>query len=145
MSRLSQRMSAMWSTIRCPRCRALVPVERPIEPLGPSDAPAPPGQEEGKRWSVLWTAPRGDFCPERDFPLSKYFGRIKWIRTLMVGVGIVLVAIVFQIVGVVGLFGHAYIRTVQIVVALGAAVALVGAVGVVVGGKHGRISAAGKA
>ncbi len=63
----------------------------------------------------------------------------------MVGVGIVLIGIVFQVVGVIGLFSSTYIRIMQVIVAVGAAVSAVGVVGVLVGGKHGRVSAAGKA
>jgi hypothetical protein len=99
--------------------------------------------ENDQRWSFLWSPPRGDFCPECEFPLSKYFGRLKWIRTMVVGVAIVLAALFLQIVGSVGRFGHTYIEIMRIVVIVGAIVAAVGIVGVLIGGRHGRVRVTG--
>ena len=131
--RVSQRVSAMWSTVKCPRCEAVVPVPKAI----PEDAPESQPRVAGKRWSFIWTAPRGDFCPECDFPLSKYFGRLKWIRTVMVGVSIVLLAFVLQVVGFIGQFGDGYLQTMRNLIRAGTVVFAVGFVGVVVGGKRG--------
>ncbi len=136
MARLSQSISGMWSAVKCPGCGSQV---QPREPIvrGGSRAAKP---EDEKRWSFLWAAPRGDFCPECDFPLSKYFGRLKWIRTLMVGVGISLMALILQLIGAIGLFGFAYVRIMRSIVLFGAVVACVGATGVLIGGRHGRVS-----
>ncbi|MCH7717619.1 MAG: hypothetical protein IH876_15945 [Gemmatimonadetes bacterium] len=132
MTRLSQRVSAMWTTVKCPKCDTLVPVQKPSEVT----APPQPSQGDGKRWSFIWLMPRGDFCPECDFPLSKYFGRLKWIRTVMVGVSIVLVALVLQVIGAIGQFGAAYLGVMRDVIRAGVLVFGVGAVGVVVGGRR---------
>ncbi|MCZ6737956.1 MAG: hypothetical protein O7B77_08260 [Actinobacteria bacterium] len=129
MSRLSQRVNAMWTTVKCPKCDTLVPVQKPSEVT----APTQPSQGDGKRWSFIWLMPRGDFCPECDFPLSKYFGRLKWIRTVMVGVSIVLVALVLQVIGAIGQFGVDYLHLMRDVIRVGVVVFGVGAVGVIVG------------
>ncbi|MCH7490612.1 MAG: hypothetical protein IID05_07945 [Gemmatimonadetes bacterium] len=132
MSRLSQRVNAMWTTVKCPKCDTLVPVQKQNEVT----APTQPSQGDGKRWSFIWLMPRGDFCPECDFPLSKYFGRLKWIRTVMVGVSIVLAALVLQVIGAIGQFGAAYLGVMRDVIRAGVLVFGVGAVGVVVGGRR---------
>ncbi len=129
MTRLSQRVSAMWTTVKCPKCSMLVPVKKPSEVT----APPQPSQGGGKRFSFIWLMPQGDFCPECDFPLSKYFGRLKWIRTLMVGVSIVLVALVLQVIGAIGQFGVDYLHLMRDAIRVGVVVFGVGAVGVIVG------------
>ena len=140
MTRLSQSISGMWSAVKCPRCGNLVqPMRSSIVDARPTQAP-----EDDKRWSFLWAAPRGDFCPECDFPLSKYFGRLKWIRIVMVGVTISIVALLLQLVGAIGLFGFTYIRIMRSIVLFGAIVACVGAVGVLIGGRHGRVRVSGR-
>jgi hypothetical protein len=103
MTRLTQRLSTMFSAVKCPRCGMLVQPDSLPAPEGPPDSPGPANDE--KRWSFLWVAPRGDVCPECEFPLSKYFGRLKWIRTAGVGVSIVIVSLVFQ-----NLAGHHHLR-----------------------------------
>lgn len=138
MSRLSQRISAVWSSVRCPRCNALVD---PAALLRADPRPAE-GSANDKRWSFIWVQPRGDFCPECEFPLSKYFGRLKWIRTLMVGVAILVVFFVAQFVVVIRNMGTPLVRVMQVGVFTGALIAGVGIVGTIVGGRHGRISAA---
>lgn len=138
MSRLSQRISAVWSTVKCPRCNAQV------NPHALVRDELPPGAAEAteERWSFIWVRPRGDFCPECEFPLSKYFGRLKWIRTLMVGVAILLVFFLLQFIVVIRNMGTPLVRVMQVGVFTGALVAGVGIVGTIVGGRHGRISAA---
>jgi hypothetical protein len=126
----------MWSTVKCPRCSTLV--DPKVLTVG--GGPPPSEAEEGKRWSFLWTVPRGDFCPNCDFPLSKYFGRIKWIRTMAVGVAIVLVALALQLIGAIGRFA-ALNELMKYVIRIGAVVTMVGAVGIIVGGRHGRVRA----
>ena len=138
MGRLSQRVSRVWSTVKCPGCGTLVARDLIVEA-----APPPPTGGDGKRWSFIWTAPRGDFCPECDFPLSKYFGRLKWIRALAVGVATVLLALAGEVVGQFGRFGATYFWIMRNAVRIGALVAGVGIVGVVVGGRHGRVRVVG--
>ena len=135
MNRLSQSISTAWYGVKCPRCGVVV------KPTGVqvADAPSTPFGDDEKRWSFLWRLPRGDFCPECDFPLSKYFGRRKWIRTFMVGVAIAVAALILQFVGAIGLFGFAYIRIMRNTILVGAAVAAVGLVGIIIGGRHGRV------
>ena len=137
MTRLTERMTAVWSTVKCPRCGTEIDPNK----LASESESATPPEGDGKRWSFVWTPPRGDFCPECEFPMSKYFGRLKWIRTLAVGVGIVLVFLILQIIGAVGRFGEAYTVTMQIAVLLGGLIAIVGMIGVVIGGKHDTVRA----
>jgi hypothetical protein len=112
-----------------------------VQPTGvpDGDAPPPPVGEDDKRWSFLWRLPRGDFCPECEFPLSKYYGRRNWIRTFMVGVAIAVGALVLQLVGAIGLFGFAYTRIMRTTILVGAGIAAVGLIGIVIGGRHGRV------
>lgn len=140
MSRLTQRVSTMWSMVKCPRCGMMV---QPDSLPAPESSPDAPGGDE-KRWSFLWVAPRGDVCPECEFPLSKYFGRLKWIRTALVGLAIVALALVLQIGGVIASAEPPYIHTMQGAILVGAAVTAVGIVGVLVGGRHGTVHAPGK-
>lgn len=98
------------------------------------------------RWSFLWLAPRGDFCPHCDFPLSKYFGRLKWIRTFVVGVAVVVLAFAGEIIGHIGRLGTTYFWIMRNAVRLGALVAAVGFTGVIVGGRRaGRAARAHRA
>jgi hypothetical protein len=126
-------------TVKCPRCGAVA------EPVFSDETAVPETADRGsERWSFVWTAPRGDFCPECDFPLSKYVGRLKWVRTMSVGVAIVVVGFLLQIIGVLRVAGSAYVRVMQAIVLTGAIVFVIGAVGVIVGGKHGRVRTAGR-
>ena len=113
MTRFTQSLNAAWSTVKCPRCGTKVdPAELAKADAEAANAAADNAADpDGKRWSFLWTPPRGDFCPECEFPLSKYFGRIKWIRTLIVGVGIVILAVTVQIVGSVARLGEGFLQT----------------------------------
>ena len=138
MARLSQRISAVWNTVRCPRCNATVDPGTLVR----DGIPARDSEAVQKRWSFIWVQPRGDFCPECEFPLSKYFGRLKWIRTLMVGVAVLVVFFVLQFIVVIRNMGTPLVRVMQVGVFTGALVAMVGIVGPIVGGKHGRIDAA---
>jgi len=140
MPRLTQRVSTMWSMVKCPRCGMLV---QPDDLTAPQGSPDSPGGDE-KRWSFLWVAPRGDVCPECEFPLSKYFGRIKWIRTAMVGLAIVVLALVLQIGGVLVNAEPPYIHTMQVAILGGAIITAVGIVGVLIGGRHGTVRAPSK-
>jgi hypothetical protein len=142
MTRLTQRLSTMFSAVKCPRCGMLVqPDSIPSAKRSP-DAPVQ-GDDE-KRWSFLWVAPRGDVCPECEFPLSKYFGRLKWIRTAAVGVFIVMVSLLFQIIGSIGQLGTAFVRIWQTAILFGAVVAAIGIVGVIVGGRHRTVRVSGR-
>ena len=138
MSRLTQRVTAVWTTVKCPRCGAQIDPDT----LTTAELAANiPEQPEGKRWSFVWTPPRGDFCPDCDFPMSKYFGRLKWIRTLSVGVAAIILFVTLQIIGSMARFGEAYTVTMQVLVLAAGAVALVGMAGVIVGGKHKTVRA----
>ena len=142
MTRLTQRLSTMFSAVKCPRCGMLVQPDTISSPEDPPDLPGGGGDE--KRWSFLWVAPRGDVCPECEFPLSKYFGRLKWIRTAAVGVFIVMVSLLFQIIGSIGQLGTAFVRIWQTTILFGAVVAAIGIVGVVVGGRHRTVRVSGR-
>ncbi len=137
--RVSQRVSAMWSTVKCPKCETRVPVGaalgtgRPSQQAANVDAEA----ESGTRWSFIWTPPRGDFCPECDFPLSKFFGRLKWILTMMVGVAIVISAFIAQVIGAVGPDGPTFLPMMRQVMRVGVVVFGIGVVGIIIPGRHG--------
>jgi len=137
MARITKSVSAMWSLVKCPKCGELVDPSALIY-----EEPTPPaGESDGKRWSFVWTTPRGDFCPKCEFPLSKYFGRLRWIRALMVGVAIVVVAFASQMLGHLFRLGDVYYQITKYAIRLGALVALVGTLGVVIGGKRGVVRA----
>ncbi len=142
MTRLTQRLSTMFSAVKCPRCGMVVQPDSIPAPQDPSSAPVAGGDE--KRWSFLWVAPRGDVCPECEFPLSKYFGRLKWIRTAAFGVLIVMVSLLLQIVGSIGQLGTAFVRIWQMTIIVGAVIAAVGIVGVIVGGRHRTVRVSGR-
>ena len=131
MARLSQRISTVWSTVKCPRCGMFVHPDH----LAVASASPTPGADE-KRWSLLWRPPRGDICPECDFPLSKYFGRLKWIRLMMVGVAIVLVALFLQMIGLVAQISSVYIVFLKRSVLAGAVLFGIGFAGVILGRLH---------
>lgn len=65
--------------------------------------------------------------------MSKYFGRLKWIRTVTVGVGILALAFVVQVVAVARYMSNEFVDSIKIVVLFGALVAAIGTVGVVLG------------
>ena len=141
MNRLTQRISTMWSAVKCPRCGRLVQPDT----LLPEEGAPPPAADDEKRWSFLWTPPRGDVCPECDFPLSKYFGRLKWIRTFVIGVAIVLLSVALQLIGLGIRPGTRFVQFTMAGVLIGAAVAIIGALGVIIGGKHATVRVGDKA
>ena len=131
MSRLTQSISAMWSTVKCPRCGKSVHPDQ----IALAGVSATPGASE-KRWSLLWLPPRGDVCPECDFPISKYIGRLKWIRLMMVSVLIVLVALFLQMIALVAQVDAVYIAVLKRTVLAGAGLFVVGSAGVILGRRH---------
>ena len=140
MTRLTQRVSTMWSAVKCPRCGMVVQPDSIPAPQGSPDSPAP----DEKRWSFLWVTPRGDVCPECEFPLSKYFGRLKWIRTAMVGLAIVAWSLLLQIGGVLASAEPPYIHTMQAGIVTGAIITAIGILGILIGGRHGTVRAPGR-
>ena len=133
MGRLSDQAKAAWSTVKCPGCSTRVDPKKLVF----EDTTPTPAGSNGKRWSFLWSVPRGDFCPNCDFPLSRYFGRLKWIRTLMVGLAVVLVSLAAQMVGNIAGFSNYEIT--RNAIRIGAAVSGVGIIGIIVGGRHGTV------
>ena len=131
MARLTQSISAMWSTVKCPRCGKSVHPDQ----IALAGVSATPGGNE-KRWSLLWSPPRGDVCPECDFPISKYIGRLKWIRLMMVSVLIVLVALFLQMIALVAQVDAVYIAVLKRTVLAGAGLFVVGSAGVILGRRH---------
>ena len=132
-NRLSQTISTAWSTVKCPRCGKHV---RPNQLVAASGMPVPMEGGDQKRWSLLWLPPRGDVCPDCDFPISKYMGRIKWIRLMMVSVLVVLVALLLQMMALVAQIDALYIAVLKRVILVGAVLFAVGLVGVIVGRRH---------
>jgi len=74
--------------------------------------------------------------------MSKYFGRLKWIRTFGIGIVTVLVFVTLQIIGSVARIGEAFTVTMQILVGIGGVVSIIGIIGIIVGGKHETVRAA---
>ncbi len=131
MTRLTQRISTMWSSVKCPRCGKMVHPDQ----IALAGATPTPGAN-AKRWSLLWLPPRGDVCPECDFPIAKYVGRIKWIRLMMVSVLIVLVALFLQMIALVAQSDAMYIAILKRTVLAGAVLFAIGSAGVILGKRH---------
>ena len=130
MKRLSDSISAAWSTVKCPGCRRfVVPVVLPT-----SDAES--GGEAAPRWSFIWTQPRGEVCPECQFPLERYAHRVIWIRLFLTGVVLLGMSAVLLVLSLVGGTNGKLADAPAVVTTLGVVVLLVGLAGIVIGGWH---------
>lgn len=127
MNRISARISAALTSLKCPGCGKLV------QPVQPATQVPPPG--EGKRWSFVWRPPSGVVCPECSFPLGRYARRLKWIRLFSAGVALLTIGLLLYVWGLVAEV-PAWLRTLQRgTVFAGAAAFLMGMVGLVLGGR----------
>lgn len=136
MGRISERISSAMTTVECPGCGKRV-VPTPAAPPGaPEAAPAAPTADSGERWSFIWRPPSGQVCPECFFPLARFARRLKWVRLFSAGVAVMVAALMLFILSLLNP-DSTWARSVGgIVAAVGAAVLLVGLVGIVIGGRH---------
>lgn len=132
MNRISERLSAVWTTVKCPGCGKQVP-------LADSPGSTPTSQsvsKPGKRWSFIWVAPSGPVCPECAFPLARYLRRLLWIRLFLGGVGALTLSGFLFVLSWVGGSRTWITWTVTIVGLLGAVALLAGLAGLVIGGRR---------
>jgi len=132
MPRISDRISAAWTTVRCPGCdKNVVPSTGPVP-----GAPTPTASETAPRWSFIWLQPSGAICPECFFPLDRYAKRLKWVQTFIMGVALVTLSIVLLIIAMLGGF-EGWLRILLRITAVAGIVALVvGLIGIIVGGRR---------
>lgn len=131
MARLSDRISSALSSIRCPGCGKFV------VPTYATGAESPPATAtEGKRWSFAWRPPRGLFCPECQFPLSRYQKRVKWVRLFLAGVVFLTLALLLWMVDLFGSGGGVPPWVLPSALGIGGVTFVVGLIGLIVGGRH---------
>jgi hypothetical protein len=130
-ARISERVAAALATVRCPGCgHFVVPTIAPAEDS--DDA-----EDTAERWSFIWLPPRGEICPDCDFPLERYLHRRKWVWLLMGGVAILTISLFFVALAWVSGAQSGPLRQIPVVAAgTGLAVFLVGTIGIVIGGRH---------
>jgi hypothetical protein len=132
MPRLSDRISAAWTTVRCPGCdKNVVPSTSPVP-----GAPTPSANKAAPRWSFIWLQPSGAICPECFFPLARYAKRLKWVQTFITGVALVTLSIVLLIIAMLGGFEGWLRLLLRITSVAGVAALVVGIIGIIVGGRR---------
>ncbi|NIN09974.1 MAG: hypothetical protein GTN62_01025 [Gemmatimonadales bacterium] len=132
MKRLSDRISAAISGVKCPGCG-----ERVVPTLVSSGDTA--ASTAGKRWSFIWLPPRGEVCPKCDFPLARYAGRRKWIWLFLAGPVLLAVAMLLFVSSLIGNLPGWFGWLPRVTAAAGLVAFLVGFVGLIVGGRHGPV------
>lgn len=130
MNRISARISAAMTSLRCPGCGKIV------QPVQPAAAAPPPA--EGKRWSFVWRPPSGVVCPECSFPLGRYARRLKWIRLFSAGVALLTIGFLLYILGRVTNVPAWVPPLQQGTVVVGAVAFLIGLLGLIVGGRSSQ-------
>lgn len=96
MKRRGDRAGGGAYAVQCPGCGQYVVPSGGVL-AGKSDrAPGARG------WSSLWQGTGGDFCPNCDFPLSRYAARIGWIRLLFVGIVLLMLQPLFFVLALMG-------------------------------------------
>jgi len=133
MNRISERISAAITGVRCPGCGKFV---NPMSFAG-DGSPDPTPTEAGKRWSFVWRPPSGEVCPECSFPLARFARRLKWMWTFRVGVVLLVAAFALLLVRRYGGSGVGLVWPLRILAGGGFAAVVVGVVGLIVGGRHG--------
>ncbi len=132
MSRISERLEAAMTTVKCPGCgKTVVPalLAAPKEDAGASGAP-------GGRWSFVWRPPSGRVCPECDFPLERYARRAKWIRVFSFGVATLMITFLLYVAGRVNPLPQWVVSLERVLLALGLVAFVVGFAGMIVGGRR---------
>lgn len=132
MNRISSRINAAISTVKCPGCGKYVVATEPDE-TEPSTAERP----LGKRWSFVWRPPSGVICPECSFPLERYARRAKWVRLFIGGIVLMTVSLLLVVLGMLSGFGPGLSVFVRLAVGAGLLALVVGLIGIIIGGRHG--------
>ena len=132
MTRLSQRISAAVTGVKCPGCGSFVTPTLKA-PEGPSETEMP--SAPGKRWSFVWRPPSGEVCPECGFPLARFARRLKWMWMFRVGVLSLVVAFVLLLVKRYGGVESALNLPLRVIGLFGLLALVVGVVGLIVGGR----------
>ncbi len=133
MTRLSQRISAAITGVKCPGCGGFVTPTLKV-PEGPNEAEM---ATSGKRWSFVWRPPSGEVCPECGFPLARFARRLKWMWMFRVGVLSLVAAFVLLLVKRYGGVENALNWPLRVLGSLGLLALVVGVVGLIVGGRSG--------
>jgi hypothetical protein len=132
MNRISERISATVSSVKCPGC------EKRVLPTfaAPEAPPETGGEESGQpRWSFIWRPPSGEVCPECGFPLQRYARRVKWIRLFSAGIVLLTLGVLLAVLGTISEPSR-WVGTVRNgLLGVGLVAFLVGLVGVVLGGR----------
>ena len=131
-ARISSRINTTVSQVKCPGCsKRVVPTIIPdVEPESNTSA-------DGKRWSFIWRPPRGEICPECQFPLARFAYRKKWVSTLMAGIVVLTLAVLLLLLAMMSGFPSWFVVIVQLTAAAGIATVVIGFAGLIVGGRHG--------
>ena len=132
MNRISERLEAVMTTVKCPGCgKTVVPILI-AAPKEDQEAPGAPGG----RWSFVWRPPSGRVCPECDFPLERYARRAKWIRVFSFGVVTLTITFLLYIAGRVNPL-PGWVGTVErVLLGVGLVAFAVGLGGMIVGGRR---------
>jgi hypothetical protein len=136
ISRISERVSeavtAALATVRCPGCGNFV-----VPTIAPAEDGTDNAEDTGERWSYIWLPPRGEICPDCDFPLERYLHRRKWIWLFLAGVSVATVSLfLLGLAGIGGTRGGPLWQVAIVGTGTGLVFLLVGAVGIVIGGRH---------
>ena len=133
MTRISERISAAMTGVKCPGCSGFV--------TPTLKAPEGPSEEEmsapGKRWSFVWRPPSGEVCPECGFPLARFARRLKWMWMFRVGVLSLVAAFVLLLVKRYSGVESALNLPLRVLGLFGLLALVVGVVGLIVGGRSG--------
>lgn len=132
MNRISQRLEAAMTTVRCPGCGKTVV---PTVMAAPTEGGEATGAARG-RWSFVWRAPSGRVCPECDFPLERYARRAKWIRVFSLGVVTLTITFLLYVAGRINPLPGWVVGLERVLLILGLAALVVGLTGMVIGGRR---------
>jgi hypothetical protein len=136
MNRISTRITAALTGVRCPGCGNHVV---PTMPAGDAAASKP-----GERFSFVWRPPSGEVCPQCGFPLARFAKRTKWIRLFGLGVVTVGIAVVLLVLlgGEIDLTWVPFLA--RVLLSLGGLAIVVGLTGLIVGGRRTTASEDGR-
>lgn len=133
MARVSERISAVITGVKCPGCGGFV-----TPTLKDADAAPETGETgPGKRWSFVWRPPSGEVCPECGFPLARFARRLKWMWSFRFGVLSLIASFVLLLVRRFGATGEGVTWAIRVLGGFGLLAVLIGIVGLIVGGRHG--------
>lgn len=132
MNRISERLEAVMTTVKCPGCgKTVVPSLMAAPKEDPQAASAP-----GGRWSFVWRPPSGRVCPECDFPLERYARRAKWIRVFSLGVASLTFTFLLFVAGRINPLPGWVLGLERVLLVVGLVAFVVGLSGMIVGGRR---------